>query len=74
MKSLLQRLQSSYPARLGKAYGQSKASNYAAGLAFNSFTSMFPLMLGILSIVGLVLGGQHQHEVEGVLVGAYERV
>ena len=71
MKGLLRRLQSSFPGRFGKAYGQSKASNYAAGLAFNSFTSMFPLMLGVLAIVGLVLGGQYQHQLETVLVGIF---
>lgn len=71
MKSLLSRLQDLAPVRFLKAYGQSKASNYAAGLAFNSFTSMFPLMLGILSIVGLALGGEHQHQVQTVLVSVF---
>lgn len=71
MKGLVRRLQESAPVRFIKAYGQSKASNYAAGLAFNSFTSMFPLMLGVLSIVGLVLGGQHRHQVETVLVNVF---
>ncbi|PZR99080.1 MAG: hypothetical protein DLM67_04565 [Candidatus Nephthysia bennettiae] len=43
------------PGRLGAAYGQSKAGNYAAGLAFNGFMTMFPLILGLLSIVWLVV-------------------
>jgi membrane protein len=44
-----------YPVRLVRAYLDSQAANYAAGLAFNMFMSMFPLMLGLLSIVGLIL-------------------
>jgi membrane protein len=44
-----------YPARLVRAYGESQAGNYAAGLAFNMFMSMFPLMLGLLAVIGLVL-------------------
>lgn len=37
------------------AYGQSKASNYAAALAFAAFLAMFPMMLGALSIIGLAI-------------------
>jgi membrane protein len=55
MKALMERAQSSFPGRLLRAYGESKAGNYAAGLAFNAFMTMFPLMLGILAIVGLVI-------------------
>ena len=52
---MLQRLKSSWPGRLATAYGQSKAGNYAAGLAYNAFMTMFPLILGLLSIVWLVV-------------------
>jgi membrane protein len=55
VKRLLERLKSSWPGRLAAAYGQSKAGNYAAGLAFNAFMTMFPLILGLLSIVWLVV-------------------
>ena len=55
MKAMLERLKSSLPGRLATAYGESKAGNYAAGLAFNSFMTMFPLMLGLLAILGLVV-------------------
>jgi membrane protein len=34
------------------AFGASKAGNYASGMAFNAFVSMFPLILGLLSILG----------------------
>lgn len=55
MKAVLQRLKSSWPGRLAAAYGQSKAGNYAAGLAYNAFMTMFPLILGLLSIVWLLV-------------------
>jgi membrane protein len=42
----------SYPGRLIGAFGSSQAGNYASGLAFNAFLSMFPLILGLLSILG----------------------
>jgi membrane protein len=59
VKGLLERLKNSFPGRLAKAYGDSKAGNYAAGLAFNAFMTMFPLMLGLLAILGLVIGNPH---------------
>lgn len=43
-----------YPARLMGAFGSSQAGNYASGLAFNAFLSMFPLILGSLAILGFV--------------------
>jgi membrane protein len=35
------------------AYFASHAGDHAAGLAFNAFLSMFPLMLGLIALVGL---------------------
>jgi membrane protein len=37
------------------AYGASQASNYAAALAFAGFLAMFPMMLGVLSMVGFFI-------------------
>jgi membrane protein len=37
------------------AYSDSKASNYAAALAFAAFLAMFPMILGVLSIIGLAI-------------------
>jgi membrane protein len=54
-KAGLARVRRSYPARLLSAYGQRQAGNYAAGLAFNAFMSMFPLLLGLLAILGLAI-------------------
>lgn len=36
-----------------QAFGASQAGNYASALAFNTLLAMFPLMLGILAIIGL---------------------
>jgi len=43
------------PVRVISAYGASQASNYAAALAFSGLLAMFPMMLGALAIVGLVV-------------------
>ena len=42
----------SYPGRLIAAVGASQAGNYASAMAFTAFVSMFPLILGLLSLVG----------------------
>jgi len=44
-----------YAGRLIQAYANSQAGNYAGGLAFTAFVSMFPLMLALLAIVGLAV-------------------
>jgi membrane protein len=53
LKSIGARLARTYPGRLAQAYLASQAGNYAAGLAFTAFLSMFPLILGLLAILGL---------------------
>jgi YihY family inner membrane protein len=68
VSALLKRLQASLPVRLLMAYGNSQAGNYASVVAFNAFMTMFPLILGVLTIVGLVVGGE-QGAVRQALVG-----
>lgn len=71
-KSVIQRLTASMPARVIGAYGESQAGNYASGLAFNAFMTMFPLLLGVLSIVGFAVHDQSVHDsVESSLVGIF---
>jgi membrane protein len=41
--------------RVITAFGISQASNYASALAFAGFIAMFPMILGILSILGLAI-------------------
>ncbi len=53
----------SYPGRLIAEFGRTQAGNYASGLAFNAFISMFPLILGLLAILGLVTQSKHEHDV-----------
>ncbi len=55
VEKLIRRAQRTTPIRVLVAYGESRASNYALGLAFAGFMSMFPIMLGALSIIGLAL-------------------
>ncbi len=52
---MLKRITGSRPVQVIQAYGKAQGSNYAAGLAFNAFLAMFPLILGMLAIVGLVI-------------------
>jgi membrane protein len=52
---MLKRLTSSRPVQVIQAYGQSQGSNYASSLAFNAFLAMFPLILGMLAIVGFAV-------------------
>ena len=50
---MIKRIQSWLPVRVLMAFGASQAGSYAGALAFAALLSMFPLMLGVLSIVGL---------------------
>ncbi|MBO0681770.1 MAG: YihY/virulence factor BrkB family protein [Candidatus Dormibacteraeota bacterium] len=71
-KRKVEQLQGSFPSRLVKAYGQSHAGNYAAGLAFNGFMTMFPLILGLLSIVGIVIHDQAMEaRMEHLVIGVF---
>ena len=55
IRRVVGRAMGSLPVRVLAAYGESRASNYALALAFAGFVSMFPLMLGALSIIGLAI-------------------
>jgi membrane protein len=58
-RGLLQRAQNTSAFRVVSAFGESQASNYALALAFAGFMSMFPIILGLLSIVGLAIRDPH---------------
>jgi len=53
IRSIAARVQGWMPVRVLSAFGQSQASSYASALAFNALLAMFPLILGVLSIIGL---------------------
>lgn len=55
MQQLAHRAQQTVPARVLMAYGDSQAGNYALAIAFAGFMSMFPIILGALSIIGLAI-------------------
>jgi membrane protein len=60
------------PLNVVMAYFASHASDHAAGLAFNAFLSMFPLMLGLIAVVGLFpQSDEIKGAVEKVLVVAF---
>jgi membrane protein len=55
LRSWADKAQGWLPVRVLMAFGASQASNYASALAFNAMLSMFPLILGVLAIVGLAI-------------------
>jgi membrane protein len=55
IQSALQRVQRTTPVRVLNAFGESQASNFASALAFAGFMSMFPMILGALSLLGLAI-------------------
>ena len=55
IQALVERAQTTLPARVLTAYGQSQAGSYALALAFAGFMAMFPMILGALSIIGLAI-------------------
>ncbi len=55
MKQLAARLKRSAPVRVLVAFGRAHAANHANALAFQGFLCMFPLILGLLVILGLVI-------------------
>ena len=60
------------PLNIVMAYLASHASDHAAGLAFNAFLSMFPLVLGLIALVGLFPQSDGiKSAVEKVLVVAF---
>jgi YihY family inner membrane protein len=52
---MFKRVTSWRPVQVVMAYGQSQGGNYAASLSYNAFLAMFPLILGMLAIVGFVV-------------------
>ncbi len=52
---LAERAQQTVPFRVITAFGDSRASSFALALAFAGFMSMFPMMLGALSLIGLAI-------------------
>src|SRR5258708_21568382 len=58
--------------RLIQAYGESQGGRYASGLAFSTFMTMFPLLLGLLSVVGFAIHNNGmQKQVESSLLGVF---
>jgi membrane protein len=55
LRKLIDRARNSLPLRVVAAFGESQAGNYAGALAFAGFLAMFPMMLGMLSIIGLAI-------------------
>jgi membrane protein len=59
---MVKRVTSWRPVQVLMAYGQSQGGNYAASLSFNAFLAMFPLILGMLAIVGVIVNDPHAQQ------------
>jgi membrane protein len=55
IRRVADRVQKTLLFKVVTAYSESKASNYAAALAFAAFLAMFPMILGVLSVIGLAI-------------------
>ena len=55
IQQVLERAKATLPVRVLTAYGESQASSFALALAFAGFMSMFPIMLGTLSLIGFAI-------------------
>ena len=72
LQKLVERAQNTLPARVLTAYGESQASNFALALAFAGFMSMFPIMLGALSLIGLAIRDpQTQAHVQSLILQVF---
>jgi membrane protein len=55
LRQLIDRIRSSLLFRVIAAFGESQAANYAGALAFAGFLAMFPMILGVLAMIGLAV-------------------
>lgn len=54
------------------AYGESQASNYALALAFAGFMSMFPMIVGMLALIGLAIRDpQTEAHIQSLVIHAF---
>lgn len=68
----IEKVKESFPMRLAKAYGKTQAGLYAGSLAFTMFMSMFPLILGVLSIAGFVMRDpSRQHQLQETITSFF---
>ena len=68
----MERIKRSLVVRVIQTYGSTHAGSYSAAVALNAFVSMFPIMLGVLAIIGLALGSHAiESKAESTIVTAF---
>lgn len=71
-RSIVDRLKATTLARVIAVYGPSQVGNYSAGLAFNAFMAMFPMILGILAVIGLLVSNPGiQRQAQSTILSAF---
>ncbi|HEY6874923.1 MAG TPA: YihY/virulence factor BrkB family protein [Candidatus Dormibacteraeota bacterium] len=69
---MIRKVQGWLPVRVLQAFGASQAANYASALAFNALLSMFPLILGILAVIGLsIRDPATQEKVQSLIIATF---
>ena len=69
---VLDRLRGTLVWRTVEAYVNEGMPNYASGLAFNAFLTMFPIVLGLVALFGLFLRGSwFYNQMQYVLLNAF---
>jgi membrane protein len=63
-KKAIGRVSDSMPGRVGRKFIEDQSPNWAILIAWNALFSMFPILLIVLAVLGLIVGG---HESSGVV-------
>ncbi len=72
VRSLWQRFQGSFLGRLIRKYGEDQAASLATIIAYNTLFSMFPIVLSLVTIIGVVLQNPRvQQEIFQIIVAAF---
>ena len=69
---MIERARRTFLGRVVEAYVNEGMPNYASGLAFNAFLTMFPIVLGLVALVGLFFRGSWLYfQMQYVLLNAF---
>ncbi len=69
---MIQRLRRTFVGRVIEAYVNEGMPNYASGLAFNAFLTLFPIVLGLVALFGVFFNGSWFYDqMQYVLLNAF---
>jgi len=69
---MIERLRRTFVGRVIESYANEGMPNYASGLAFNAFLTMFPIVLGLVALFGVFFNGSWFYfQMQYVLLNAF---